>query len=214
MLAPHACFACGELNEHGLHLDLHVDAETCWTELEIPAAFQGWDDVVHGGIVATILDEVMAWALASSDAWGFTARMSVMYRRPVTVGRRIRAEGWLVTHRRRLLTTAARLVDAGTGIELATAEGLYVAAPEKRKRELKARYGYGDRPAAHNPPGSVDAALGSDGVAAPRGPGNGSAALGGVDAALGSDGADSRPALDGGDAAPTRSVVETPPGAP
>ena len=163
VLAPHACFACGELNEHGLHLDLHVDGGTCWTELEIPGAFQGWEDVVHGGIVATILDEVMAWALASTDTWGFTARMSVTYRRPVTVGRRIRAEGWLVARRRRLLTTAARLIDAETELELATAEGIYVAAPEERKRELKARYGYGERPLPPDPPGSVDTATRTDG---------------------------------------------------
>jgi 3-methyladenine DNA glycosylase AlkD len=155
-LAPHACFACGELNEHGLHLDLHIEADTCWTELEIPAAFQGWEDVVHGGIVATILDEVMAWSLASSDTWGFTARMTVTYRRPVTVGRRIRAEGWLVARRRRALTTAGRLVDAETRVELAAAEGFYVAAPEERRRELKARYGYAERRARAGLPESVD----------------------------------------------------------
>ena len=155
-LAPHACFACGELNEHGLHLELHIEGETCWTELAIPAAFQGWEDVVHGGIVATILDEVMAWALASTDTWGFTARMSVTYRRPVSVGRRIRAEGWLVSRRRRVLTTAGRLVDAVDRTELATAEGLYVAAPEDRKRELQARYGFRRLPPRGDPPVSVD----------------------------------------------------------
>lgn len=159
VLAPHACFACGELNEHGLHLDLHIEGEKCWTELALSSAFQGWEDIVHGGIVATILDEVMGWALASTDAWGVTARMSVAYRRPVQVGRRIRAEGWLVERRRRLLATAARLLDAETGAELATAEGVYVAAPEERKRELKERYGYGARPVRVDSPGSVDEAL-------------------------------------------------------
>lgn len=158
-LAPHACFACGELNEHGLHLDLHVEAETCWTELELSTAFQGWEEVAHGGIVATILDEVMAWALASSDAWGVTARMTVEYRRPVPVGRRIRAEGWLVERRRRILTTAARLVDAETGGELATARGTYVAAPEARKRELKEFYGYGVGVPLGDAPGRVDSGL-------------------------------------------------------
>jgi uncharacterized protein (TIGR00369 family) len=161
-LAPHACFACGELNEHGMHLDLHIEPEACWTELEIPAAFQGWEDVVHGGIVATVLDEVMAWSLASTETWGFTARMTVTYRRPVAVGRRVRAEGRLVTRRRRALTTAGRLFDAATGDELASAEGLYIAAPEDRVRELQARYGYtrvaarAGEPATGDLPGHVD----------------------------------------------------------
>ena len=48
---PHNCFACGTLNTGGLHLDLHVDGERCWTDLELPERFQGWDGIAHGGIV-------------------------------------------------------------------------------------------------------------------------------------------------------------------
>ncbi len=50
--------------------------------------FQGWEGIAHGGIVATILDEVMGWALAAADAWGYTAKLSIAYRRPVPVGTR------------------------------------------------------------------------------------------------------------------------------
>ena len=56
------------------------------------------------------------------------------------LGRRLRAEGRLVERRRRLLTTRAQLVDAETGELLATADGLYVAAPPDRKQALKDRY--------------------------------------------------------------------------
>jgi acyl-coenzyme A thioesterase PaaI-like protein len=139
---PHACFACGELNTHGLHLVLHVAGDTCWTELELRPSFQGWDGIAHGGIVATILDEVMAWALASEDAWGYTARMSIEFRRPVPIGARIRGEGRVAARRRRLLTTTGRLLDPATGEVYATAEGLYVAAPEAAREELKRRYGF------------------------------------------------------------------------
>src|SRR5215212_7573101 len=82
---PHNCFACGSLNEHGLHLDLHVAGDLCWTELTIADRFQGWDGIAHGGIVSTILDEVMAWSLAATDNWGVTARMAVTFKRPVPV---------------------------------------------------------------------------------------------------------------------------------
>jgi acyl-coenzyme A thioesterase PaaI-like protein len=137
---PHRCFACGSLSEHGLQLDLHVDGDRCWTELELADRFQGWDGIAHGGIVCTILDEVMAWSLASTDNWGLTARMSVDFKRPVRLGEPIRAEGWITRQRRRLFDTAARLVDAETGELLATAEAIYVAADADRKRELKERY--------------------------------------------------------------------------
>ncbi len=141
---PHNCFACGSLNVGGLQLMLHVEDETCWTELELPDRFQGWEGIAHGGIVCTILDEVMAWALVGQDAWGLTARMTVEFKRPVRVGTRLRAEGRLAAARRRLLTTSARLVDAASGDVLATAEALYMAAPPDRKRELKRRYGFAD----------------------------------------------------------------------
>ena len=51
--------------------------------------------MAHGGIVCTILDEVMAWALVAEDNWGVTARMNVDVPRPVPIGRPIRAEGWI-----------------------------------------------------------------------------------------------------------------------
>jgi len=139
-VAPHRCFACGALNEHGIHLDLHVDGDRCWTEIALPDRFQGWDGIAHGGIICTVLDEVMAWSLAATDNWGLTARMNVEFKRPVRLGVPIRAEGWTTAQRRRIIDTAATLVDLANGDVLATATGTYVAADAERKRELQARY--------------------------------------------------------------------------
>src|SRR3954454_17160597 len=116
---PHHCFACGSLNEHGLHLDLHVDRDRCWTQIALPDRFQGWDGIAHGGIVCTVLDEVMAWSLASTDNWGVTARLAVAFRKPVPIGKPIRAEGWVTSARRRLVETSATIRDEG-GTLLAT----------------------------------------------------------------------------------------------
>jgi acyl-coenzyme A thioesterase PaaI-like protein len=139
---PHNCFACGSLNASGLQLDLHVDGERCWTTVELAGRFQGWDGIAHGGIVCTLLDEVMAWSLVEHDNWGLTARLTVAFKRPVPLETPIRAEGWVTQTRRRLITTAGRVLDPATGTILATAEATYVAAPEDRKRELKERYGF------------------------------------------------------------------------
>jgi acyl-coenzyme A thioesterase PaaI-like protein len=139
---PHNCFACGKLNTNGLHLELHVDGARCWTTLAIPTRFQGWNEIAHGGIISTILDEVMAWSLVDHDNWGLTARMTVEFKRPVPLERTILAEGWVTESRRRIITTAGRIVDPETGTVLATANATYVAAPDERKRELKRRYGY------------------------------------------------------------------------
>ena len=148
---PHGCFACGSLNEHGLHLNLHVASQRCWTELTVADQFQGWDGIAHGGIVSTILDEVMAWSLAATDNWGVTARMTVTFKQPVPIGARIRAEGWVVANRRRVIETAARIVNAD-GAALALAEATYVAAGPERKAELQARYRFRLAPAGAGEP--------------------------------------------------------------
>ena len=82
----------------------------------------------------------MAWALVAEDNWGVTARMSLDFKRPVPIGTTVRADGWIVRSRRRLVDTAGQVVDS-EGTILATAEAVYVAAGEERKRELMARYG-------------------------------------------------------------------------
>ena len=141
-LVPHNCFACGTLNEHGLGLQIHVEPGRSWTELELQTRFEGWEGIAHGGILCTILDEVMAWALVGEDNWGVTARMAVDFKKPVTVGLKLRADGWITRARRRLVETEGRIVDSTTGAELVTATGVYVAADEERKRELQRRYGF------------------------------------------------------------------------
>jgi uncharacterized protein (TIGR00369 family) len=138
--APHHCFACGSLNANGLRLDLHVEPGRCRTEFSLDDRFEGWAGIVHGGILCTILDEVMAWALVGEDNWGVTARMNVAFRRPVLVGTDVRADGWITEARRRVVKTAGHVVDATTGEQLASATGVYVAASPERKRELRERY--------------------------------------------------------------------------
>jgi uncharacterized protein (TIGR00369 family) len=140
--APHNCFACGTLNSGGLGLALHVEPGRSWVSLALESRFEGWEGVIHGGILATILDEVMAWSLVGEDSWGVTARMAVEFRRPVHVGVPIRAEGRIARSRRRIVDTTGRIVEEATGEELATATGVYVAASPDRKRDLKARYAF------------------------------------------------------------------------
>ena len=158
-LSPHNCFACGTLNSHGLRLLLHVEPGRSWSEVTLDKRFEGWAGIAHGGILCTILDEVMAWALVGGDNWGLTTRLSVQFRKPVEVGRPFLAEGWVTRSRRRLVETASRLVDGASGAELATAEGVYFAADEARKKELRESYGFrlvGEAPV--DTPDSVDLA--------------------------------------------------------
>jgi len=130
------------LNEHGIRLVLHVERGRSWTELELEPQFEGWAGIAHGGILCTILDEVMAWALVGEENWGLTARLSVQFRKPVPTGRPIRAEGAVTRNRRRVVETSGRIVDAIGGELLATATGTYMAADVSRRAELQQRYGF------------------------------------------------------------------------
>lgn len=149
---PHHCFACGELNEHGLRLQIHTDPEGAWIETTLAPGFQGWDSVAHGGIVCTILDEVMAWSVIGRGTWGVTARLSVAFRRPIPTGRAIRAEGRVLETNRRASRTEGKVLDAATGEVLATAEGTFMALPPDQLERLKARYGMRRTPMAADIP--------------------------------------------------------------
>ena len=88
----------------------------------------------------------MAWALVDHDMWGVTARMSVEFKRPVPIGRRIRAEGRVIQVRRRLVEAEGVILDSADGALLARAHATFVGAPDDRKQELKARYGFREAP--------------------------------------------------------------------
>ena len=139
-LAAHRCFACGELNAQGIRMPLHMEPDRAWSDLALDPAFQGWEGIAHGGIIATLLDEAMAWAIASREAFGFTARMSIEYHRPVPVGVPLRVEGRVVEAKRRILRTEAAVLDPATGDAYAVAEGVYVTAPPEQQRALRDRY--------------------------------------------------------------------------
>ena len=140
-IAPHNCFACGELNRNGLQLQMHLTANGSWTEVTLDERFEGWVGIAHGGILATLADEVMAWSLFSDEQLGLTASLAIDFRRPASVGRPLRAKGWITDRRRLRYETAARVVDLPSGAVLAEATGVYVAAPPTKARELRAEYG-------------------------------------------------------------------------
>ena len=138
--SPHNCFACGTLNTHGMQLELHIEPGRSWTELTLEPRFEGWEGIAHGGIVCTVLDEVMAWAPSSDDAWAVTAEMTIRYRSPATPGEELRAIGRVVGQRRRIYTVTGE-VRGADGRVIAEGSGKYLGAAPSDKVALKERYG-------------------------------------------------------------------------
>ena len=126
-VADRMCFACGSENPNGLKLQFRREGEIYVTTFIADQAFQGYQNIVHGGIVATLLDEVMARYVWEQYGPSATAKLEVRYRRPAPCGVPIEARGWVTAVRRggRALETAAdaRLED---GSLLAEATALVV----------------------------------------------------------------------------------------
>ena len=146
--ADHHFFACGETNPIGMRLKIEVGegrASTSWT---VGDDFVGWTDKVHGGIVATMLDEVMCWAPSSFDSWAVTVEITVRYRSPAAPGERLEATASVVNRRKRIFEVAGE-VRTADGRLVAEGTGTYLGASASSKRELKERYAIPpDQPAA------------------------------------------------------------------
>ena len=138
--ADHRCFACGDVNPIGMRLHIELGEGWARTTWEPGADYVGWEDKVHGGLLATLLDEVMAWAPSSYDSWAVTAEMHVRFRSPANPGEPLEARGW-VTERRRRIYHVSGEVRGGDGRIVAEATGRFLGATPSEKRQLKERYG-------------------------------------------------------------------------
>ena len=114
------CFACGEANPIGLHLDFHeVDGRFTTTKV-VPREYQSYTGVVHGGIITTMLDEAMGSYLYQNGEHAVTARLNVRYRQPTPVGESLIITGWIESRRRNIVDMKATIaLENGT----ITAEG-------------------------------------------------------------------------------------------
>lgn len=129
------CFVCGRQNPVGLHLQFYEDheAEQVVVPLVIPDRYQGYPGIAHGGILATILDEVSGRALmmvSEENPFWVTAKLELRYRKPTPTETPLKAVGWVTSRRRRTAEVAGeiRLPDGTVTVE---ASALVVCPPAK-----------------------------------------------------------------------------------
>jgi uncharacterized protein (TIGR00369 family) len=126
---PHtrSCFVCGESNPAGLKLRFETDGRLVQAHFVPRAEHVGFRQTVHGGLTATLLDEIMVWACAvQTKRFAFCAELKVRYLNPVRPGEALVASGELVSNRRdRLFEARAEMKDQA-GRVLATATGKYL----------------------------------------------------------------------------------------
>ena len=137
----HRCFGCAPENRTGLHLRFreNPDALSVESEFRMPRRFEGPPGHLHGGIIATVLDEAMGKVNRRKGVVALTRRISVDYLLPVPLATRLRVVGWSVKVEGRKHFHAAEIRTL-TGEVLARGEGLFVAVdPGQMFRKYRQR---------------------------------------------------------------------------
>lgn len=133
--AVHNCFGCGQTNKAGLRLKFLVDEnQTILCRAKIPQRFQGPPGYVHGGVIATLLDEAMSKANRQFGILAMTRQMEIEYLKPVPLDTPIR-----ITAHHRSATGRAHNCEAEIASEdgtvLARGRALFIAiSPDYLKR--------------------------------------------------------------------------------
>jgi acyl-coenzyme A thioesterase PaaI-like protein len=100
--ADNFCFACGKDNPFGLHMNFTDEGEDYVCRWQPEAHHQGWSQILHGGLVSTLLDEVMTWRLVSRGINVVTAEMNVRLKAPTPLDQELTIRARVVSQRRRL----------------------------------------------------------------------------------------------------------------
>lgn len=135
-----SCFVCGADNPQGLRARSFRVGEAVELPFRVRPEFSGWTGVTHGGLIATVLDEVMTWAaILASEQPCFAAEFSVRLQRPLPPHTECVASATCDGIRRGIVTTAAELRDHH-GTVYARGTGRYMAVPADRARHLRSDF--------------------------------------------------------------------------
>jgi acyl-coenzyme A thioesterase PaaI-like protein len=129
------CFVCGEKNPFGLKLRIRTDAERgeSTSEVMFRDDFQGWTKVVHGGLLATVLDEAMIYAAGAKGLLCVTGEITVRFVKPASTGVPYALKGRFLEDKGRVVLAESELLDANGG-QVARASGKLFKIPGEPPR--------------------------------------------------------------------------------
>ncbi|MGB7912921.1 MAG: hotdog fold domain-containing protein [Desulfobaccales bacterium] len=130
-LADDYCFVCGKNNPRGFKITVrYSEADlAAETELAIPREYQGWAQVIHGGILSTLLDELMAHAVWRFAGPGLTLGMEVRFHQPLKPGEPIRVRGVLHTKNGSRRQAEGEIIRIADGSRIASGKSRFLLLP-------------------------------------------------------------------------------------
>lgn len=129
------CFGCSPSNAAGLKMEFFEDGEEIVSRWEPGQLYQGFHDILHGGIQATLMDEIASWVVfLKLDTAGVTYRLQTRYRRPVRISSGpVTLKAVLREQKRNMAVIGVVLLD-GTGTVCSEGEVDYFVLPEEKAR--------------------------------------------------------------------------------
>ncbi|MBW1689629.1 MAG: PaaI family thioesterase [Deltaproteobacteria bacterium] len=143
-LEGYSCFACGTANPIGLNLSFYRQEDYICSDVTLGKNYEGWENMAHGGIASTVLDEIMSWAMIYFKRTFFVTRsMRVKYLKPVPLCTPLTAKGRIEAEQRRLCRAKGFIQDGDQKI-LTRAEATFavlsdedlIMVPEGLKAEM------------------------------------------------------------------------------
>jgi len=90
----HNCFGCSPVNQSGLQMKFYADDNSVYSDVTVPDHLCGWSNIAHGGVLTTILDEIMSWAaLHFLKKITMTKTMEMEFIKPTYIDKPLKAEG-------------------------------------------------------------------------------------------------------------------------
>ncbi len=129
------CFGCGQDNPIGLKLKPYQQGDEAHCEFVAGEHYQGWPGMVHGGIINTMLDEVMAYAAVYRGLHCATAYMEVHFREGTPVGNRLHISAKVTEVRPRTAEVGGRLTDEDGTLLAESRATMYIVRDEKGKKD-------------------------------------------------------------------------------
>ena len=131
-LKGHNCFACGTANPIGFNLSFYRQGEYVCSDITLGENYEGWENMAHGGIVSTLLDEVMSWAVIYFKRIFFvTRRMKIKFIKPIPLYRLLTVRSKMIEGGNRRLCKARGLIQDDDKNILARAEATFAILSDK-----------------------------------------------------------------------------------
>jgi acyl-coenzyme A thioesterase PaaI-like protein len=129
----HGCFGCSPTNQSGLQMEFYKEGDEIICRWDPNKHFQGFHDILHGGIQATMMDEIASWVVfIMLDTAGVTFQLNTRFRKPVMISKGIiTIRATLVSHQKRIAEIEARLYD-GESILCAESQANYFIMPRDK----------------------------------------------------------------------------------